>query len=104
MNKREEIPKLLTNINFLSDEMKKRLNNEYKTLSSKKVEKVYEFLIKSITKHQEDDVRKTIKGAEKNKHLHEKIDKIHHQESIVHAQELMELAKLEEELNNIIIQ
>ena len=69
-----------------------------------KIEKVYNFLSKSIAEYQKENTDKTAKGKEKIKEIHQRIEEIHYQESISRNQELAELTRIEEELNNIIIQ
>jgi len=107
MNKREEIPKLLEqahSFSLLSQKMVQRVLNEYQTMSEQKIEKVYNFLSKSIAEYQKENTEKITKGKEKTKEIHQRIKEIHYQESISRNQELAELSRIEEELNNIIIQ
>ncbi len=106
INKREEIPKLVKIAShFLTEEMEQRLLREYKTISERKVEKVYKLLTEAIAKHKKEDEEKITKGQEKLKEVHKTLDTIHQREEAIRSQELAELDQfLETELNKIIIQ
>jgi len=102
MNKRAEIPNLLDQITYFSHKTKEKILSKYQSFSDEKSQKVYDFLVNSIQTHKKKDAEDLQKNSENIKNTKKQLNSIHLQESIVRAQEILELAALEEELNNLI--